>query len=492
MFEVLRVLYREMHYQMLKRNPVINDEKIVKRLRKFSIKRNLAASSFFYTLFGCFIAGIALTNNKAVIASLAVTLSMISFIFTLYITAVNSHYIFSLGIFEPLKTLPVKVGAYYLSGLLLLDTVTCAAIAIPAVIVLAIRYPLQAALVLLWVLTGILIGHTIGLLVFSFFGLRISYRKTKGQFLKSVAKIIGLVIFMSAFYSFGYLQSYLTRYSEKFAEIFGKYAIAYPFSAASVFDPVESLALLAVYSAVFIPLYRYTVNRVWRDLLEPRIVFERGDSRGFTAGSGGTILALVIKDLKLVFRKTSMAVGFLIPLYVILPQVFFAIKSGHFSEELVISLIAIISFFSTLDVDTILRAEGKEIDFLRTLPVTKAQFVLSKSLSASVVSVISSTAIVCLGIYFDRTNVLFLPHAFLLPVEVSLLTMLFLFNYEGEEIGIPEKSLIKSIALFIINGILLGIILVPAFLIPFPEGVAVSYVTALIALLLMLRKVKYV
>ncbi len=239
---------------------------------------------------------------------------------------------------------------------------------------------------------------------------------------------------------------------------------------------------------MFIPLYRYTVNRVWRDLLEPRIVFERGNSRGFTAGSGGAILALVIKDLRLVFRKASMAVEFLIPLYVILPQV----KSGHFSKELVISLIAIISFFSTLDADTILRAEGKEIDFLRTLPVTKAQFVLSKSLSASVVSVISSTAIVCLGTYSDRANVLFLSHAFLLPVEVSLLTMLFLFNYEGEEIWIPEKDLIRSIALFIINGILLGIILAPAFLISFPEGVAVSYVTALIALLLMLRKVKYV
>ncbi len=68
MSEVLRILYREMHYQMLKRNPVMNDEKIVKGLRKLSIK------SFFYTLFGCFIAGIALTNNKAVIASLAVTL----------------------------------------------------------------------------------------------------------------------------------------------------------------------------------------------------------------------------------------------------------------------------------------------------------------------------------------------------------------------------------------------------------------------------------
>ncbi len=76
----------------------------------------------------------------------------------------------------------MKVGAYYLSELLLLDTVTCAVIAIPTSL-------FWRSGILLWVLTGILIGHIIDLLIFSFFGLRISYRKTKGQFLRDIANL---------------------------------------------------------------------------------------------------------------------------------------------------------------------------------------------------------------------------------------------------------------------------------------------------------------
>lgn len=490
MFEIIRILYKELHYQMLKRNPRLSDESMFKTLGKIGIKRNLVMTSLIYLLFGSFLAsGIIVTDNRAVISSLAVTIATLSFVFALYVTVVNSSHMLSIDLFEPLKILPVSGRALYLSELLLLDVVPTLAIAIPSIVVLSTRYFLFGVLLLIWVLIGILIGHTIGLLILSFFGLKISYRKTKGQFLKNLIKIIGLVIFTSAFYGLNYFQKYLMQYSEKFAEVFGRCAAVYPFSASSIFDPVKSSILLIAYTVVFLPLYQYSVNKVWQGILEPKIVFESGTAERFTAGFGGQTLTLAIKDLKLVFRKTSMIAGLLIPLYFILPQIFLATKNGHFPKELVIGLIAIISFFSTVNADIILRIEGKEVDFLKTLPITKSQFILSKTLSTSLVPTISSIIIICLGFYFDRISILSLPYAFLMPINVSMLTMLYLFHYEGEDIGIPEKNLARTFLLLIINGILLGIVLIPVFLIPFPVGVGVSYAIAIIALLAMLIRI---
>jgi hypothetical protein len=333
------------------------------------------------------------------------------------------------------------------------------------------------------------IGHTIGLLILSIFGLRISYRKTKGQLLRNLIKIFGLIVIMSTFYGLNYFQRYLMQYSERFADVFERYAIAYPFSVSSIFEPDRSSILLVAYAFVFLPLYRFSINRVWKGMLEPKMIIE-SRPESFTSDFGGPILALAIKDLRLVFRKTSMIAGLLIPLYFILPQIFMVVRDGNFPKELVISMIAIISFFSTINADILLRVEGKEIDFLRILPVKKTQFILGKAISMSVLPIVFSNILVCLGFYFDRIALIFLPHAFLMPFDVSLLTMIYLFHYKEEEIGIPEKDLPRTIFLFIMNGILVGAIIVPAFLIPSPNGFVISLAAAVIAFVVMMSKVK--
>ncbi len=489
MFEIVRILYKELHYQMIKRNPRLSDEKMLKVLKRVSVKRNVAKISFFYLFFGTFLAsGIVFTDERVVISSLAVTVATLSFVFAFYVTVVNSSHSLSIGLFEPLKVLPVRIGAIYLSELLLLDIIPTLTIAIPSVIVIAVKYPLSGVLLFLWISIGMLVGHTIGLLILSIFGLRMSYRKTKGQFLRNLIKIIGLIAIMSAFYGLNYFQRYLMRYSERFADVFKRYVIAYPFSVSSIFEPEKSSILLVAYAFVFLLLYRFSINRVWKGILEPKVIIE-SRPESFTAGFGGSTLALAIKDLRLVFRKTSMIAGLLIPLYFILPQIFMIVRNGNFPKELVISMIAIISFFSTVNADILLRVEGKEIDFLRILPVKKSQFILGKAISMSALPIVFSIILVCLGFYFDRIALIFLPHAFLMPFDVSLLTMIYLFHYKGEEIGIPEKDLLRTIILLIINGILVGAIAVPAFSIPFPNGFAISLAAAVIAFVAMIGKV---
>ncbi len=480
MFEVVRILYKELHYQMIKRNPRLSDEKMLKALKKVSVKRNVAKISFFYLFFGTFLAsGIVFTDEKVVMSSLVVTVATLSFVFALYATVVNSSHSLSIGLFEPVKVLPVRIGAVYLSELLVLDIIPTLAITIPSVVVITIKYPLPGILLFLWTLVGIFIGHTIGLLVLSTFGLRVSYRKTKGQLLRNLIRIFGLIVIMSAFYALNYFQRYLMQHSERFEGVFEKYVLAYPFSVSSIFEPERSSILLVAYAFVFLLLYRFSINRVWKGVLEPKMVVE-SRPKSFTVGFGGPILALAIKDLRLVFRKTSMIAGLLIPLYFILPQIFMVVRDGNFPKELVISMIAIISFFSTINADILLRVEGKEIDFLRILPVKKTQFILGKAISMSVLPIVFSIILVCLGFYFDRIALTFLPHAFLMPLDVSLLTMIYLFHYKGEEIGIPEKSLLKTILILTINGIFVGIVTLPLLFITSPISFVISLSTLLI------------
>jgi len=46
---LLSALYREAHFQMMKRNPGISEETLLKRIRKFSVKKS------FFTLFSVFL-----------------------------------------------------------------------------------------------------------------------------------------------------------------------------------------------------------------------------------------------------------------------------------------------------------------------------------------------------------------------------------------------------------------------------------------------------
>jgi len=149
-------------------------------------------------------------------------------------------------------------------------------------------------------------------------------------------------------------------------------------------------------------------------------------------------------------------------------------------------MISIISFFSAVNAEILLRAEGKEIDFLKTLPIDKKKFGLGKAVSMTFLPAIFSAAIVFLGAYFDISALLFLPHAFLVPFNVSMLTIIYLFRYEGEDIGIPQKGLLGTILILAINGMLVGAISLPLAFIPNPGGYAVSLIVAITALVAMI------
>ncbi|MFP3908349.1 MAG: hypothetical protein ACLFVX_00675, partial [Archaeoglobaceae archaeon] len=125
MFDVVRILHKELHYQIIRSNPMIaNDPRKFRRaMNRLGIKRTLAFQSVPFLAIGSIIAMgvINQVEDRALVSSFAVSISALPFIFALYVTAVQSSYSVSLGLFEYLKTLPVRIGTVYLSELLLID-----------------------------------------------------------------------------------------------------------------------------------------------------------------------------------------------------------------------------------------------------------------------------------------------------------------------------------------------------------------------------------
>ncbi|WP_456486702.1 hypothetical protein [Candidatus Alkanophaga liquidiphilum] len=126
-----------------------------------------------------------------------------------------------------------------------------------------------------------------------------------------------------------------------------------------------------------------------------------------------------LKDLKIIFRRISMVVGFLIPIYFILPQVFVSLRCGATGNR---------AFEGYADNKGTVRHEQGAFGILCVRNPRGG-----------------------VGSVFERSSLLLLPLAALLPLDVSLLTMLFLFSYEDDELGVPERSILQSITLFAIN-----------------------------------------
>ncbi|WP_048149083.1 hypothetical protein [Palaeococcus ferrophilus] len=482
MFEIVRILYRELHYRILKQNPIVMaDPKAYRKAlkRTTSMKSGLGYQSLAFLGFGLFYAGsVLLAKTDTQLIPILVSLATIPFIMALYTTAVHASHVVSMGIFEPLKPLPLRVGSLYLSELLLLEIVPTFSITAPSVLALMVRAPVTGLITLLWLLMGLFLGHTIGLLIFRTFGMRV--RIGKGGTLRNFLKILGILAYMGMFYAFSYGQEYMRAHSEELARVIGRYSLAYPFTLSSVFHPFPSMTLLLLYALVFGAVYVRVLPAVWNRALEPEVEFAGTEKTPFRAAGGGAIRALVAKDVKILFRRPATLVAFLIPVYVVLPQILAGVREGLTPLKLALYLF-IVGFTSTAGADGVLKLESLSIGFLRTLPLNKGHYARSKAISMALVPSIVNLAIVLFGLAtLGWKPLLLIPLALLLPLLSASLVMLYFFRYEGEEIGSPEVNLGNMAVLFLMVAVAY-LFLGGAFLVAgFTRGVAISSIMALL------------
>ncbi len=460
------LIYREVHYRILQRNPLItrNAKRYNDALKNaLSMWRGLGYQSISYVFLGLFSAmGIAFTMNKEVISSMAVFLGILPFVFAIYITAIQGTNVVYMGIFEPMKMLPVKIGSKYLSLYLLAEIFPSFVIVLPTSIVIMMKYPLEGALSLVWFVMGMLLGHVIGLTILNFFGLKIRQRAGKKETLASIFRAIFLFLFIAMFYAVIYLQDYIKEHSGEWGEFISKYSIVYPFSIGTIFVPAYSFLLLLIYGVVIAGFYYVLLRRIWGRIIEPRIVSEKVEISAFKAEKMSPIRTLFIKDFKILLRKTALLAGFLVPIYIVFPQIFFALSSGKYPESQLLATIFMLGVFAATGTDAILKLESMSLDFLRTLPLRKRDFVSAKIFSMCVVPWALGLLILLLGLYYNGIPALsLLPLPILLPPISASVSMLYYFRYKGEEIGIPDLKWSNFIVLLLIIGAVMGVIAVP-------------------------------
>ncbi|MDK2854465.1 MAG: hypothetical protein PWQ92_1359, partial [Thermococcaceae archaeon] len=131
--------------------------------------------------------------------------------------------------------------------------------------------------------------------------------------------------------------------------------------------------------------------------------------------------------------------------------------------EDLLPVLFMIGLFSVPGADAVLKVEGKNLDFLKTLPIKKRDFVIAKVMSMTLIPNFLGLSLVTLGVFYGSGAFVLLPYAIFLPFIASSITMLYFFRYRGEEVGIPELRWPQIILMFIIVGIVFGIIALPIF-----------------------------
>ena len=455
MMGIVEILYRELHYRRLKNNPQIaaDPEKFRAQLRKTgNIKRGLALQSFVFLFFGLVMAGGILgagDGEKA--AVLLAAYALLPFVMALYTTTVNASYALSMGIFEPLKPLPLRTGAKYLSALLALDNVPAIVAMLPPVLAMG-RYSVPSVLVsLIWILVGAFLGHVLGLTVFAVFGSsRVGGRFSK---LRALARIVGVLLFISLFYAINYAQQYVSEHYEQLLPFFSRYSLAYPFSVASVLQPLASLALAAVYFAFLVPAYLGVLGRIWRRIEEgssvsaPRVVV-------FRARTHHPVVALFLKDMRIVLRKSALLVGLLFPLFLVLPTALGTLRGGLSPEKIEFTLL-MVAWAASVGIDAVLKTDGGDFEALLSLPVTLGEFLWSKLLVMCTVPVLTSLGVVFMVAFVTPGFLIFVPAAVLLPLLSSSVSLWFF--YRGEAcLSIPDTGSAEVLTLMVLNGFVLG------------------------------------
>lgn len=457
---------------MMKRNPGVSEEIVLKMIRKFTVKRN------FVMLFSVFLfLGIMISYSYPDHESLKLSLTIFLFLSSLFMTSVSLQQATATGVFDPLRILPIPKIEKKISILFLIDSFSVIGIIIPLTILLAFNDNLKALTYFLWAMFTIFFGHTLGMVFLALFGVTTGKRSIIGSKTLFIVFILLIVLLMiPEILGLGIIA--------EIREISGRYCYVYPFTV--LCEPMASVLLLIIYSLILIPINERASKKGIESIFNSTL--EKGSKKIFRASSGGKILTLVLKDLKIVSRNLSGLLGILIPFLVITPQVF-VVGSMLGGDVIVLQTISAVSLLSPIILGLLTRGEGREIDFLRTLPLSKKDFILEKVMATSLITCSGSLALTIIACFLGATPMA-LPVSVVLPMSVSLLSALYLFNYPSDEVGIPNMGVQRMVILFLASIFLLAFLITPIYIFPKVSGFALTFILSSFIVVFMFLKVR--
>ncbi|AEH23735.1 hypothetical protein [Pyrococcus yayanosii] len=474
---MLRLLYRELRYRIMKDNPMIagDPEKLEKNLKhQGSILWSVGLQSIVYLGLGAML-GASIYFAKEGRAVIFASYLLLPFIISLYTSTLNVSYAVSMGIFEPLKPLPVKSSPLYLSALILLDVVPAFFLLLPAVLALA-NVP-AALLGILWTLTAIFMGHSLGLFIYVHFG---TIHVGRRSILKNIGKTIGILLIVGIYYVIRFMEDYIESHIEMLAGIFERYSFAFPMAASTVYEPLKSIGLLTLYMAFSLALYIYTLRRVWEAVSEPRVVGKTGE--GFRLSVKEPVVAVALKDLKTVFRRSQLLASFLVPVYVVFYPLYQAISSGLRPSETLLVLL-IVSLLTSMLSDAALKLEAEGFEFLRTLPLQRETFLMGKALTMAAIPTGMVAILVTLSVLLNGAKALPLLLYLPLPLATALISVAYVASKMGDDIAMPKMGFVDSIAMFLLTLIPVLLIGIAHLLIGHPEDYLAGFIIEMAVML---------
>lgn len=455
--KVLEVLYREVVYRRMKDNPRSAGKISLGLGSSGDLKKTLLFQTAMYALFGLMLFP-SLKGERDAVLVMASTYAILPFILAFYATVTNSSYIASLDLFKPLLPLPIRLGGRYMSVLLLLESLPAMAFMLPGAVRIGMAVSVASGLlVLLWSAVGLMLGHVFGLLVYYSFG-----KTSSGRFadLKSLAKALGVILIFGLFYGFRYFQDYVLHNYASIRESLGGYEFIYPLSVLSVDRPSFSAPLAGIYISILGVAYYVLISRLWVRISEGSY------TSGRTRRAGGLRvyppeLALMVKDFKTALRNTPVLTGLLVPIVIPIINVagiFSNPDIGAFGGRLAtITFVAALGWVSAVSVETLTKIEVKSFELLLSLPLERGRFLRGKLLTmAAIPSAVGVLALLGLSLK-GFSSPIYLPMTVLVPLATCG-TALQVYYHGTEGLALPQGGILKSLAVLILNAVVVGII----------------------------------
>ncbi|MFN3384921.1 MAG: hypothetical protein ACK401_08535, partial [Archaeoglobaceae archaeon] len=336
----------------MKRNPGIARERLIWVNRRFNVKKN------FLTIFLVFIFLGFLLSKFYGQSMLAISIYIFIFFSSIFMTATSLQQSFALGLFEPMKSMPINVERLILF-LILVDPLATIGVAIP--VVLSFQ-TMEAVLFLLWIVFAIFLGEFVAILLVASLCRRgkLGFNQTKNFLISSIL----LLIIVSLPHLFkGQIPP------NSWAKFF------FPF--VSLLNGVESAILLFAHSLFLFFLYWKFSPKLFETIFESKS--DQAKLKAFKFSPFGKTTYLLLKDIKITYRNPAGLVGILLPLLI-------TVSNGiaFLSVNRAIELLIAVSSLSPIIIGLLTRAEGRDLDFLLSLPISKREFLRSKILSSAI------------------------------------------------------------------------------------------------------------
>ncbi len=348
-------------------------------------------------------------KDIAALASFGLIIFLYLFIIGIYNSIVFLNSVYNNNIMAPLKSIPIKVNVNVpFASWFIYSSSSYIFVVLPSAVffyILTGDYE-TIFLALLYAFLVMMLSFIISSILFIYSG-----RKAKKHTsIRNVIRILALFIFLGLFYLllenpayFGYVSSAISSlpyYVRIFAfPINTEYIVFYNYQLPLLYRILE-LSLSFLFLGIVLLIYSKIRYKIYEVLMTSE---ENASSEKIFSSikTHGMARAFLNKDIKSTFRKTQNLSYIFLPVLFVIPF-FFAVDTTSALDSGFFSLLYLVEFVSSFYAIFLLVVEGKGIDVLNSLPVTKKEITFYKSIFGLIIFSIIAAAFVIVTAAISR------------------------------------------------------------------------------------------